>query len=74
MNLNRHHRESSWFASPAGRHYGLEMALVVVVKLVVLAMLYAIFIAPQPHTKVSSASMQQHLLDATPEVAAGAPQ
>ncbi|HET8940938.1 MAG TPA: hypothetical protein VFN13_03015 [Rudaea sp.] len=71
--MNRHHRESSWFASPAGRHYGLEMALVVIIKLVVLAMLYGIFIAPQPHTNVSCASMQQHLLDAPPDVAAGAP-
>ncbi len=57
---------NSWFRSPAGRRYGLELTLVVLAKLIALTILYYAFIAPQPRTDLSPGALQQHLLDATP--------
>ncbi len=56
---------ASWFATRAGRRYKLEMALVVIAKLVALTILYFAFIAPQPRADLSSGAMQRHLLDST---------
>ncbi|MDR3387359.1 MAG: hypothetical protein P4L92_09930 [Rudaea sp.] len=55
---------ASWFVSRSGRRYGLELAAVVLAKLVALAILYFAFIAPQPRTDLSPAALQDHLLDA----------
>lgn len=66
----------SWFATRAGRRYNLELAVVVLAKLVALTILYYAFIAPQPRADASSAAMQRHLLDtppaATPSLATSA--
>ena len=57
---------NSWFRSPAGRRYGLELTLVVLAKLIALTILYYAFIAPQPRTDLSPGALQKHLLDANP--------
>ena len=63
---------TTWFASRAGRRYKLELALVVVAKLVALTILYYAFIAPQPRADVSVDALQHHLLDAKPAASSGA--
>jgi hypothetical protein len=57
-------RSISWFASRGGRRYTLELAVVVIAKLVALTILYFAFIAPQPRTDLSPDALQRHLLDA----------
>ena len=58
------HKATSWFATRAGRRYGAELALLLLAKLVLLAALYFLFIAPQPRTDTSPDAVQSHLLDA----------
>jgi len=67
----RLHRTGSWLATPAGRRYTLELALVVLAKLVALTILYFAFIAPQPRADTSPAAVQQHLLDAKTAATSG---
>jgi len=65
MNANHHPRAVSWFTSRAGRRYNMQLAWVVLAKLVALTILYYAFIAPQPRTDITPTAMQRHLLDAT---------
>jgi len=53
---------SSWFRSRRGRRFGVEFAAIVVAKLVLLTVLWAICIRPQPHADTAPAAIQQHLL------------
>jgi hypothetical protein len=62
---------ASWFATRAGRRYGVELGLLLLAKLVLLSALYFVFVAPQPHADTSSAAMQSHLLDAQSPVISG---
>jgi hypothetical protein len=54
--------DHSWFRSAAGLRFGLEIAVIVLAKLAALVLLYFVFIAPQPRTDVSPASMRAHVL------------
>jgi hypothetical protein len=58
------HSATSWFATRAGRRYGVELGLLVLAKLVLLSALYLLFIAPQPRADTSPEAVQSHLLDA----------
>jgi hypothetical protein len=52
----------SWFRSRGGRRYGIEFTTFVVAKIVLLAVLWAICIRPQPRADTAPAAIQQHLL------------
>jgi hypothetical protein len=58
------HSATSWFATRAGRRYGIELGLLLLAKLALLTALYFLFIAPQPRTDTSPGAVQSHLLDA----------
>jgi hypothetical protein len=60
-----------WLSSRVGRRYKMELALVVIAKLIALTILYYAFIAPQPRTDLSPSAMQHHLLDAESAAIAG---
>jgi hypothetical protein len=64
-------RESSWFRSAAGRRYGLEFALIVAIKFVLLALLYWLFIAPQPRADTSVDALRERMLGSAPAAAHG---
>jgi hypothetical protein len=55
---------TSWFATRAGRRYGIELGLLLFAKLILLVALYFLLIAPQPRTNTSPDAVQSHLLDA----------
>ena len=60
----------AWFRSAPGRRYGIELAVIVLAKLLLLALLYALIVAAQPRTDTSTASMRAHVFGAdTPAVA-----
>lgn len=52
--------ERSWFRSPAGLRLALELAAVVLAKIVFLTLLYFAFFA-QPRADTSPAAVQGHL-------------
>jgi hypothetical protein len=58
------HSATSWFATRAGRRYGVELGLLLLAKLALLTVLYFLFIAPQPRADTSPGAVQNHLLDA----------
>lgn len=58
----------SWFRSRGGRRFGVEFALIVGVKIVLLIVLwYAFFSQPRPDT--SPAALERHLISATSQAA-----
>ena len=65
------HSATSWFATRAGRRYGVELGLLLFAKLILLVALYFLFIAPQPRTNTSPDAVQSHLLDAKTAAATG---
>jgi hypothetical protein len=66
---------SSWYRSRDGRRYGREFAAIIVAKLVLLALLWAICIRPQPHADTAPEAVRAHLFapppSITPEAARG---
>jgi hypothetical protein len=54
---------TSWFATRAGRRYGIELGLLLLAKLALLTALYFLFIAPQPRADTSPGAVRSHLLD-----------
>lgn len=56
----------SWFRSPAGIRFGLEVAALVLAKLAALVVLYYAFVASQPRIDTSPAALRAHVAgDAT---------
>ena len=72
MNAVVHPADRSWFRTAAGLRFGVEIALIVLVKLALLILLYFAFVAPQPHADTSPPSMRAHVL-ADPVAVAPAP-
>ena len=62
MNAVVHQADRSWFRSAAGLRFGIELGVILLAKLAVLVLLYAVFIAPQPRADTSPASVRAHLL------------
>lgn len=55
-----------WFRTAPGRRYGIELGAIVLAKLALLALLYALIVAAQPRADTSPASMRAHVLDVRP--------
>jgi hypothetical protein len=51
----------SWFRSRAGRRYGRDFAWLIAAKVVLLALLYFIFVAPQSRVDTSPAAIRARL-------------
>jgi hypothetical protein len=61
-----HDRDSnSWFRTRGGRRFGIEFALIVVVKLLLLTLLWWICFRPHPRPDTSPAAMERHLAPAS---------
>jgi hypothetical protein len=52
----------SWFRTRGGRRFGLEFALIIVVKLILLTALWWICFRPHPRPDTSPAAIESHLL------------
>jgi hypothetical protein len=50
-----------WFRTQAGRSYGREIALLIVLKLVLLTLLWAVAVRPAPPADTSAAAVARHL-------------
>jgi hypothetical protein len=50
-----------WFRSRAGRNYGREIALLIVLKLVLLTLLWAVAVRPAPRADTSPDAVARHL-------------
>jgi hypothetical protein len=57
----------SWFRTRGGRRFGIEFALIIVVKLVLLVVLWYVCFRPHPRPDTSPAAIEKHL--APPETA-----
>ncbi len=53
--------ERSWFRTRGGHRFGIEFALIVVVKLVLLTALWFAFFRPYPRPDASPAAIERHL-------------
>ncbi len=53
---------SSWFRTRGGRRFGLEFALIVTIKLLLLILLWIICFRPHPRPDTSPAAVAAHLL------------
>ncbi len=53
----------SWFRSPAGRRYGRDFAILILVKIVLLALLYFVFVAPRSRVDTSPAAVGERVFD-----------
>ena len=56
----------SWFRTAEGRRYGIEIALVVGAKILLLCALYVLFIAPQLRVDTSPPALRARLTDTPP--------
>jgi len=65
-----HERDAtpSWFRTRGGRRFGLEFALIVTIKLLLLIVLWYVCFRPHPRPDTSPAAIENHLL-APPETA-----
>ena len=54
--------ETSWFRSRGGRRFGLEFALIVIGKLVLLVVLWWICFHPHPRPDTAPPAIERHLL------------
>lgn len=54
--------EASWFRSRGGRRFGIEFALIIVIKLALLTLLWFVCIRPQPRPDTHPAAIEHHLL------------
>ncbi len=52
--------EKSWFRSRGGKRYGIEFALIILVKLLLLLLLWFLVIKPQPRADTSPAAIERH--------------
>ena len=52
----------SWFRTRGGRRFGLEFALIVIVKLVLLVVLWWICFHPHPRPDTAPPAIERHLL------------
>ena len=59
---------SSWFRTRGGRRFGIEFALIIVVKLLLLTAIWWICFRPHPRPDTSPAAIERHLAPA-PETA-----
>ena len=50
----------SWFRGRGGRRFGLEFALIITVKLILLMVLWVLVIRPHPKADTSPAAIEQH--------------
>ncbi|HEY2395210.1 MAG TPA: hypothetical protein VGH81_04395 [Rudaea sp.] len=62
MNAVVHPSDRSWFRTAAGRHFGLEIALIVLAKAALLTLLYFSLVASQPRADTSPAAMRARVL------------
>lgn len=60
MAATKHRSERSWYRSRGGRRFGLEFALIIIIKLVLLSVLWVLVIKPQPRADTSPAAIEQH--------------
>lgn len=51
----------SWFRTRGGRRFGIEFALIIVVKLLLLTLLWWICFRPSPRPDTSPAAIERHL-------------
>ena len=56
---------TSWFRTRGGRRFGLEFALIVVVKLVLLIALWFLCFRPHPRPDTAPAAIERHLLNSS---------
>ncbi|HEY0178956.1 MAG TPA: hypothetical protein VGC30_04920 [Dokdonella sp.] len=61
------HAERSWFRSRAGRRFGLELVLIVGVKLLLLTALWLVCFRPYPRPDHDAVAVARHLLSPSPE-------
>jgi hypothetical protein len=60
-------RDRGWFRTQEGRRYGWELASIIVVKIVLLALLWLTVIAPYPKPATPAAMVAKHVyLQAVP--------
>ena len=52
----------SWFRSRDGHRFGIEFALIVLVKIALLVVIWYLLFAPQPRPDTSPAAVARHLL------------
>ncbi|MGB0135260.1 cytochrome oxidase putative small subunit CydP [Dokdonella sp.] len=50
----------SWFRGRGGRRFGLEFALIIVIKLALLTLLWAFVIRPLPRADTSPTAIERH--------------
>ena len=65
MDTSSPHARRSWFRSRDGHRFGVEFALIVLVKIALLVMIWYMFFAPQPHPDTSPGAVERHLLAPT---------
>ncbi len=53
---------TSWFRTRGGRRFGLEFALIIVVKLLLLGAIWYVCFRPHPRPDTSPAAVETHLL------------
>ena len=65
-----HERDAttSWFRTRGGRRFGLEFALIITIKLLLLIVIWYVCFRPHPRPDTSPAAIENHLL-APPETA-----
>lgn len=69
MDTSNRQLEHSWFRSRGGRRFGIEVAAIVVVKLILLAFIWFVCFRPHPRPDLRPAAIENHLLTPTAEVA-----
>jgi cation transporter-like permease len=62
MSRPRIPRESSWFASRPGRHYLVELALLIAAKALLLVLLWLVFFARSPRADLDPDAIVRHLV------------
>ena len=56
----------SWFRTRGGRRFGIEFALIVAIKLVLLTLLWFVCFRPHPRPDTSPAAIERHLAPQEP--------
>jgi hypothetical protein len=62
MDTPDHQLERSWFRSRGGHRFGVEFALIVVVKLILLTLIWWVCFRPHPRPDMRPAAIRNHLL------------
>lgn len=66
MSGKRIDSSSSWFRGSGGRRFALEFALIILLKLVLLGVLWALVIRPLPRADTAPAAIERHF--SAPEI------